>query len=258
MVDVFDVLTLEDLGEGRSRLPVTARLCAGDGRIFGGVLAAAAGAAAARATPDRTLALLSTEFLARASVGDELTFEQRTRSSRRTMTTSEIVCSAPDRIVCVSSCVQVEAPSERKNEFGAPAPQVPAPSQCPSRTYRWPDPASISSWLEVRVAREAYTEGRALLWVRLHGIEHQRGPVLAIASDHVAFVAGMMLGTGARMWTVEQSVRFCAATGEQSEWVLVEVVLDAIDERVVHGQARTWTADGCLTALSQQTLLVTG
>jgi acyl-CoA thioesterase len=257
MVDVFDVLALEDLGEGRSRLPVVARLCAGDGRIFGGVLAAAAGAAAARATPDRAMALLSTEFLAPASVGDELTLEQRTRSSRRIMTTSEIVCSAPDRIVCVASCIQVEPPSERKNEFTAPAPHVPAPSQCPPRTYRWPDPASISSWLEVRVAREAYGQGRALLWIRLHGIEHQRGPVLAIASDHVAFVAGMMLGTGVRMWTVEQSVRFCAATGEQSEWVLVEVVLDAIDERVVHGQARTWTADGCLTALSQQTLLIT-
>ena len=127
MVDVFDVLALEDLGEGRSRLPVVARLCAGDGRIFGGVLAAAAGAAAARATPDRAMALLSTEFLAPASVGDELTREQPTRSSRRIMTASEIVCSAPDRIVCVASCIQVEPPSERKNEFTAPAPHVPAP-----------------------------------------------------------------------------------------------------------------------------------
>ena len=71
---------LDLVGDGPAQwvLPVTARLCAGDGRVFGGVLAAAAGAVAELVTPDRTLAVLSTEFLAAARIGDDLVLAHRT------------------------------------------------------------------------------------------------------------------------------------------------------------------------------------
>jgi acyl-CoA thioesterase len=244
-------------------LPVTARLCAGDGRIFGGVLTAAAAAVATLVTSKRALAVLSIDFLAAARVGDELVLAPRSHSSGRSVTTSEIVVTAAERVVAVASCAMVSpsgtaAPVESSRSVHAHAPsEVPAPTDCPLRLYRWPDPASISSWLEVRIAADEFAEGRGLLWVRLDGVERQDGSLLALAADHVAFVGGTMLGANFVLRTMQQSIRFRAARHEATEWVLVEVAVDALDDRVAHGGTRLWTQDGRLLALSEQTLLVT-
>ena len=64
-----------------------------------------------------------------------------------------------------------------------------------------------------------------------------------------------MLGPDVGMRTVQETVRHCVRDVE-AEWVLVEVRLDAVDEPIAHGATRIWTDDGCLVALSEQTLLV--
>jgi acyl-CoA thioesterase len=256
-METFDLLGIDLTDAARARVRVEPGLCAGDGRIFGGVLAASAGAIAARAVPDQPIVMLATQFLGAAGIGDELVLEHRTQEVRRMLTTSEIIGTVDDRAVYRASCIQVQPPSLPLTAMGPPMPDVASPSECPPRGYRWPDPVSISSWLDVRVAHLVASERRGRLWVRLDGVKQQRGAILAIAADHVAFVAQTMLEGDIRMLTLEQTLRLCPSHDVAAEWVLVEITLDAIDERVLHGNVLVWHAGGEIAALSQQTLLVT-
>jgi acyl-CoA thioesterase len=211
--------------------------------------------------------VVTTNFLAATRVGDELMLASRSRGSGRSVTTREIDVTVAERVVAVASCTLVTpssrvAPVEPTGDMIAPVRSgAQAPSDCPSRPYQWPDPASISSWLDVRLADGAadrgLADGRALLWVRVDGVPEQDGPVLALAADHVAFVGGMMLSAGFGMRTVHQTVRFRAGPRDATEWVLVEVAVDAVDGHVAHGRTRMWTQAGRLLALGEQTLLVT-
>jgi acyl-CoA thioesterase len=262
MVSATEALQLVEHGQSRWVLPVTARLCAGNGRVFGGVLAAAAGAVAEMVTPERPLAVLSTDFLASTGVGDELVLAHRMRTAGRSATTSEVIGTVGEQLVFEASCLQLPR-STRADRPATTGPvsdraasyAVRPPESCPLRPYRWPDPSAISSWLEVRVASDR-DDGHALLWVRLANVERQEGALLALAADHVAFVGGTMLGSGAPWRTLQQTLRFCGSPGSRSAWVLVEVAVTAVDGDVAHGETRISTQEGSLVALSEQTLLL--
>ena len=135
---------------------------------------------------------------------------------------------------------------------GAPPPVVPSPGDCPARTYASGPGTGSSVLLDVRVAEERVDLGVAS-WARLWA--RVRCPVgedvrLAAVSDHVPYLLRTALPRLTGMATVAASVRaFGVPVGE---WVLLEVSLVAVDERIGVGRVSMWS-EGRLVGVAEQT-----
>ncbi|WP_081866351.1 acyl-CoA thioesterase domain-containing protein [Blastococcus sp. URHD0036] len=135
---------------------------------------------------------------------------------------------------------------------GLVAPSVPPPAECPPRTWLTGPGTGTSVLLDVRLAAEQLdvrAGGRALLWASL------RCPVadevrLAVVSDHVPYLLRRALPEVAGVATVAATLR--SAGVPLGEWVLLEVSLVAVDERLGVGRVSMWS-DGRLVGTAEQT-----
>jgi acyl-CoA thioesterase len=235
----------------------TPDLCAGDGQVFGGSLLAA-GICALEEAVGLPLAVTSAEFLGAVRAGDEVRIVCEGSAPSRThgLVRASASCAVGDRVVArlAASLVGDDA---RGGSVAAPgrAPDVPAPVDCPPREYRWPAPESISSWLEVRIARDVSAEGHLSLWTRLAGIEDPTPASLGLVSDHVAFAVRAFLGGDVGVRSLDHSLRIGA--GGRGPWVLLDIAVSFADACLAHGRVDLWSEDGVFLAAAEQSVLVT-
>jgi acyl-CoA thioesterase len=248
-------LGVERVGTGRWELDAAPHLCAGDASLFGGVLAGAVACAATEDVPDAELRLMHIRFLAPTRRGERVVLEgDRTETGRSAMD-FHFLCRGRDGPVARASAhLAVARPHawQRPPRDREP-PRVPAADECPPRRYRWPDPASIMSWLDVRIARAPDPGGTsAALWVRLIGIDDPTPGSLSLIADHFAYVVGAVAGPAFVPRTIEHTLRFCAPG--HGTWVLVEVDVSCGSGAMTHGRAQLWSCEGDLLALAEQSL----
>src|SRR5699024_6764088 len=141
---------------------------------------------------------------------------------------------------------------------------VPAPDASPQRVPSLPDIDSIMNHLDTRLARARGWDtiegnpaegGRSALWVRIPDLDTMSAAALAILGDYVPFGIGQALGAHAGGNSLDNTIRIVRLRPE-TDWVLVDIQIDGIDNGFGHGTIRMYADDGTLLATASQSTIV--
>ena len=118
---------------------------------------------------------------------------------------------------------------------------------CRATTRSWS--ASTSAWPTPalrRAARPAAAGGRSALWARIPDVLDMSAATLAILGDYVPFGIGQALGAQAGGNSLDNTLRVARLV--PTEWVLLDIRIDAIVNGFGHGVVHLWAVDGTLLA----------
>jgi acyl-CoA thioesterase len=143
-------------------------------------------------------------------------------------------------------------------------PDVPDPDDCPSRPLRHPDVETIMSRMDVRLASartwddipgNPMPDGRSALWARVpEMLDLSSGASLAILGDYVPFGIGQAVGQAGGGSSLDNTLRVYGLV--PTEWVLLDIRIQAVARGFGHGVVHLWTQDGTLLATGSQSTIV--
>jgi acyl-CoA thioesterase len=142
-------------------------------------------------------------------------------------------------------------------------PQVPEPDACARRMSRHQGIDSIMERIDVRLADAlAFDElpgpprpgGRCALWARIPDLLDMSAATLAILGDYVPFGIGQALGAQAGGNSLDNTLRVGRLV--PTDWVLLDIRIDAIANGFGHGVVHLWAEDGTLLASASQSTIV--
>lgn len=142
-------------------------------------------------------------------------------------------------------------------------PEVPHPDDCARIDLSKEGPAehSIADHVDMRRAAGRTVEqfdgtlgdGHSALWVHM---DTMSGPVsageLAIVADFVPFDIGQALGMHLTGSSIDNTLRMCDLA--PTDWVLLDIHMQAMHRNVMHATAGLWAEDGTLLGLASQTM----
>lgn len=140
-------------------------------------------------------------------------------------------------------------------------PNVPKPEDCPL-LERHHEQASLHDHVETRIARgmfgfsgtgEPSGDGGNMLWIRMPGVEHDRG-ALAIIADYMPSALGNALGQKAFYTSIDNTIRY--ANDVPSERILCDNHMDLVGDGFGYGSVNMWSDTGSLLATARQTVIV--
>jgi acyl-CoA thioesterase len=143
----------------------------------------------------------------------------------------------------------------------AARPVVPAPEDCPPRVLDERHDATIMRRLELRLAnarpldqpQPPSADGRSSMWARLDGLGSST-TTLAILGDFVPFGISQALGRWAGGTSLDNTIRI--ARRVPTEWVLLDIRVQAVAAGYGHGLVHLWAEDGTLLGTASQTAVV--
>lgn len=251
---------LERQGGGLWGFQVAARHCSPEGGLFGGVGLAAA-IEALEVELGQPLVWSAAQFFGFAPPDAPVTLELRRVAAGSTVVHAEALGKVGDEPI-----LRVSAALGRRETGGELAgqwvtmPEVPGPDEAPPR----PVPSrsqSITEAVPVRVASarvgdERFTpspHGRTSLWLQ-PPLRPGSSAMLALAGDYLPAGLGQALGIRATSRSIDNTLRVIAH--EPTEWVLVDVRMQSVQEGFAHGLAYLWSPQGRLLAIAGQTSTV--
>jgi acyl-CoA thioesterase len=152
--------------------------------------------------------------------------------------------------------------SERHERWGSP-PDVPAADGIAHRMQSPPGTQSVLDHYEVRVATGRTGAaldgtpgpGRSAVWCRLpDGPRDVAAGDIALVGDMLMLGLADALGEHVTANSLDNTVRVVERAA--TEWVLLDVRIDAVDRGYAHAGAHLWTEDGVLLGMATQTLVV--
>jgi acyl-CoA thioesterase-2 len=134
-------------------------------------------------------------------------------------------------------------------------PDVPPPDECPARETQPHVGDSILSRLDQRWALPGGTgDGRCAVWSRMPDLLKVSAPALAVLGDYVPLGLGVTLDHDVASNSLDNTVR--VANIVPTEWVLLDIRVDAVSNGFGHGQVHLWAEDGTLMATASQSALI--
>jgi acyl-CoA thioesterase II len=144
-------------------------------------------------------------------------------------------------------------------------PDVPRPDDCTVRPPRLATGESIHDRIDVRLARARSWEdidghpapdGRSSVWARMPDLlDLSSGASLAILGDYVPFGISQALGlAGGGNSSLDNTLRVYRLV--PTEWVLLDIRIDAVARGFGHGVVHIWAEDGTLLATASQSTIV--
>ncbi|MEO7572044.1 MAG: acyl-CoA thioesterase, partial [Acidimicrobiales bacterium] len=97
-------------------------------------------------------------------------------------------------------------------------------------------------------------DGTSAMWVRLPELLDMSATALAILGDFVPFGIGQALGAQAGGNSLDNTLRVARLV--PTEWVLLDIRIDAIVNGFGHGVVQLWAQDGTLLASASQSTIV--
>ncbi len=128
---------------------------------------------------------------------------------------------------------------------------------------RMPGNDSIMERIDVRLADAISMEelpgppqpgGRSALWAQIPDVLEMSAATLAILGDYVPFGIGQALGAQAGGNSLDNTLRVAKLV--PTEWVLLDIRIDAIANGFGHGVVHLWAQDGTLLASASQSTIV--
>jgi acyl-CoA thioesterase len=263
-VDVREFLGLRDGTDPRhASLEVVARLCSDELYLFGGCALAAAIATMERAT-DRPLVWATAQYVSFAEPKELLDVDVTVASSGHHTSQARVLGHVGEREILSVSGALGARPDRHPGQWPA-MPAVPGPQESPLRE-RPVRPVqgddSLLQRLEMRLARGrgfyeydgTRGDGHTALWVRApEGLE-MSAAALAVFGDYVPFGVGQALGEYMSGSSLDNTLRVFRLV--PTEWVLVDVRVDAVHNGFGHGTVHLWAEDGTLLGTASQSCVV--
>lgn len=242
-------------------LPVTPGISTGHQFLFGGCGLGAA-IAALEGSSGRPVVWATAQYLSYANPPSIMDIDVTIAVAGKQVTQARAVGQVGDReILTVNAAL-----GHRDLDVGgqwAEMPTVPAPDLCSSRMPRMPGAESIMDRIDVRLADARGVEelpgppqpgGRSALWARIPDVLEMSAATLAILGDYVPFGIGQALGARAGGNSLDNTLRVGNLVA--SEWVLLDIRIDAIANGFGHGVVHLWAQDGTLLASASQSTMV--
>lgn len=241
-------------------LPVTPGISTGHAFLFGGCGLGAA-IAALEGTCGRPVIWATAQYLSYARPPSVMDVDVTIAVSGRHTTQARAVGHVSDVEILTVNAALGHRDIEAEGSWET-MPTVPAPDQCPPRSYRSVNEDSIMSRLDTRLAdgRDMLKmggvpgTGRSALWVRHPERLDISAAALAILGDYVPFGIGQALGLAAGGNSLDNTLRVVRLV--PTEWVLLDIRVHAVANGFGHGVVHLWSDDGTLMATASQSTIV--
>jgi acyl-CoA thioesterase len=263
-VDAREFLGVHDTPDPhRSWLEVVPRLCSDELFLFGGCALGASIAAMERAT-GRPLVWATAQFVSIARPPEVLECDVTVASSGHQTTQARVLGRVGEREILFVSAALGERRDRDPGQWPA-MPEVPGPDESPGRV-RPVKPVqgddSLLQRLEMRTARGrgfhdydgTRGDGRSALWVRAPEELEMSAAALAVLGDFVPFGVGQAVGEYVSGNSLDNTLRVFRIV--PTEWVLVDVQIDAVHRGFGHGTVHLWAQDGTLLGTASQSCIV--
>lgn len=259
-MDVFRFLGLEATSDPlRWRLPVVPAVSTGGGFLFGGCGMAAA-VAALEASSDRPLVWATAQFLSYARAPGVVTIEVTPMAVGRSVTQARAVGAVEGEAVFTVNAALGRRPVEAEGSW-ADMPTVPPAADCPTRTLREDHTGGIMGRVENRLADARNLDeldgrpgsGRTAVWARVPDLAVSAAH-LGILGDWVPFGIGQALGRRRGGTSLDNTLRIVRLV--ETEWVLLDIRIQAVAGGFGHGLVHLWAEDGTLLATASQSAVV--
>ncbi|MCB1261637.1 MAG: thioesterase family protein [Acidimicrobiales bacterium] len=242
-------------------LPVVPGISTGGGFLFGGCGLGAA-ISALEGTTGRPVVWATAQYLSFARPPSILDIDVTIAVSGRQTTQARAVGHVGgDEILTVNAALGRRTFPE-SGQY-AQRPDVPPPDACPVRESRWNTGDSILNRLDQRWAltatpmegtATAETPGRCAVWTRMPDLLGVSAPALAVLGDYVPLGLGVTTSSEITSNSLDNTLRVVQVV--ETEWVLVDIRVDAIHDGFGHGIVHLWAEDGTLMATASQSALV--
>jgi acyl-CoA thioesterase II len=244
----------------RWRMPVVQGLCTGGGFLFGGAGLAAA-VAALEGTTGRPVVWAAAQYLSFARPGTMLDVDVTVAVEGHQVSQARAVATVDgDEILTVNAALG-RRPFEAVGEW-AIRPDAPPPDECRPRAWRHEHADSIQRRVDARMASGRDPDeldgtpgdGRTLMWARVPEITEVSAGMLAVLGDYVPSGIGQALGARAGGRSLDNTIRVVQLV--PTEWVLLDIRVQAVANGFGHGLVHQWAEDGTLLATASQSAIV--
>lgn len=233
-------------------LPVTPGICSGLGTLFGGCALGAAIEALERVT-DRPVVWACAQYLNYTRPPSVVDLDVTVSAVGHTTTQARVLGQVGDTEIFTvnASLGSRELPEEGQ---WVARPDVAPPDDCPPREHAFDPGNTIASRLESRIALEAQGTGRTAFWTRMPELLEVSAAALAVLGDFVPMGLGQTLTTEINSNSLDNTLR--VATVVPTEWVLVDVRIEAVSRGFGHGHIYLWAEDGTLMGTASQSAMI--
>lgn len=243
-------------------LPVTPGISAGGGFLFGGCALGAA-VAAMEHVSERPVIWATAQYLSYAVPPSILDIDVTIAAQGRQVTQARVVGHVADTEILTVNAALGTRDLDGDGVWTV-MPEAPDPERCAGRPPRQPDVESIMNRLDIRLANARAWEdiegnpmpdGRSALWARVPDLlEVSSGASLAILGDYVPFGIGQALGRAGGGNSLDNTLRVYRLV--PTEWVLLDIRVQAVAHGFGHGVVHIWAQDGTLLATASQSTIV--
>jgi acyl-CoA thioesterase-2 len=243
-------------------LPVTPGISAAGSFLFGGCALGAA-IAALEGSTGRPVVWATAQYLSYARPPAMLDVDVTVAAAGRNITQARAVGHVGDTEIVTVNAALGERDLPAKGSW-VTRPDVPSPDDCPERPLRFPGTESIMNRLDVRMASargwdemdgNPMPDGRSALWARVPDLlDISSGAALAILGDYVPFGISQALGRVGGGNSLDNTLRVYRLV--PTEWVLLDIRIEAVARGFGHGVVHQWAEDGTLLATASQSTIV--
>jgi acyl-CoA thioesterase len=242
-------------------LPVTDGLQTHGGFLFGGCGLGAA-IEALEGTTGRPVVWATAQYLSYAMVGSTVDIDVTVAVSGHQITQARAVGHVADREVFTVNAALGDRPLDHAGQWEA-MPDVVPPDDSPPRSMRMDVDDSIMRRLDVRLATARNPldlegvpaeDGHSSLWARIPDLLEPSAATLAVLGDYVPFGIGQALGEHAGGNSLDNTLRISRLV--PTEWVLIDIRIEAVANGFGHGHVYLWSEDGTLMATASQSTIV--
>ncbi|MDQ1397468.1 MAG: acyl-CoA thioesterase [Acidimicrobiaceae bacterium] len=250
----------------RWRLPVTLGLSTPGNFLFGGC-GLAAGIEALEAASGRRCIWATAQYLSYAPTGSTLDIEVILAVTGHQMTQARAVCRRDGNEILTVNAALGSRDLDVSGEWAA-RPDVPPPAEAPRRSMMprnmpMQQKGTIMDRIEVRVASGRQfdeldgtpsDDGRSAMWARLPDVLEPSAAGLAVFGDFVPSGISQALGMPAGGNSLDNTLRVIQLV--PTDWVLIDLRIQAVQRGFGHGIAHLWAEDGTLLATASQSAIV--
>ena len=245
----------------RWSLPVTQSLSTMGGFLFGGCGLGAA-ISALEQTSGRECVWATGQYLSYARPGEVMDIDVTLAVAGHQITQARAVCHVGHREILTVNAALGHRDLHVSGQWEQ-MPDVRPPDQCIERELRMPATGSINERLEQRMVKGralasldgSLGDGNTRLWARIPGvIEGVDAAALAILGDFVPMAVGQALGVRGGGNSLDNTLRVARLV--PTEWVLLDIRVQAVERGFGHGLVHMFAEDGTLMATASQSCIV--
>ena len=233
-------------------LPVTDGICSGLGTLFGGCGLGAA-IDVLEQTTGRPVVWACAQYLNYTKPPSVVDLDVHVLAKGRTTTQALVSGHVGDTPIFTVNASLGSRDLPEEGQWITP-PEVPLPQDCPPRELRFDPGATISSRLEMRIALDAPGTGRSAFWTRMPELLEVSAASLAVLGDFVPMGLGAAVTSEINSNSLDNTLRVINIV--QSEWVLIDVRIDAVARGFGHGHIYLWAEDGTLMGTASQSAMI--